>query len=252
YVRLYVEDIPGRNIVLNVIDSNMSRGTLSGDVTYEYNDLGSDKFRKCILLKTQNLYDTGLHYDTNLVYDYPVVESVGYYTWDSIDVGYTTNTKISLQAEVYTDGTDATYTIEERHSTNGIDWTDWAEVDEYQVMEFRYIQFRVKLQTSNPYQNVRLFSFSVILDLPDIIERHKNIDVPDTGLDFTFTKTFHTDNLTVVATPTDCNYVAKVSNISRTGCTINLYTFIEEDGDDLTPTTGTAVSGKVNLLISGW
>ena len=250
YERLYVEDIPGRNKVLTIIDYSLS-GTLSGDAVIEYNDMHSDMFRKCVLLSTVNVYDNSHYYDTTLTYDSPV-ELEGYYTLDAYDLGYKANINISTNIEVYADGSSASYEIQERHSDDNITWTAWAALSSTTAINFRYIQFRIKLSTTDATQNVRLFSFSMILDVPDVIERYHDTTIPSTGLTITFTKEFHTDDVDIVVTPTDNNYIAKITGISRTGCTITLYTYLETDGDDLTPTTGTAVEGKANILISGW
>lgn len=248
-----ITSVPG---LMKLFDRNdpMTAGTLIGSLTWEWNEMYSDRFRKCALITTQNLWDDSSVWDDGTsTWDYPVSLSAGYYTLPVEDIGLEASAVITLTIDSSADSNDATYTVEERHSTDNITWTSWTELGTGSLT-FRYIQLRVKLVTTDENKNIRLFNISYFISQKKITEHFANQSISSSGTTINFTSTFHTNELAVNITPVNSAYKGYATNITKTSCKVYLTKDVFElDGNgDLMPSESVAVSGTASIVVAGF
>ena len=238
-----ISDIPNRKNILTVNDD--LSGTIGTGLDWEYSDLDGVSFKKCILIQTESVWDDdSATWDeaeaAGETYDYPVKAS-GYYTMAVQDIGFIAEAIVKTSTNISAEGDEATSTVEMRYSTDNIAWSAWGGVSTAAI-EFRYAQFRIKLETTDTGVNIRIFGFYVEVDIPEIIERFYNETIAAIGTTVSFTKTFHTDDVSVIVTAINNPYTPYVTNVTKTGCKVYL-----RDTE-----LGVLVSGNANILISGF
>lgn len=241
-----ITEIPNRKEILQFTDN--LEGTIDSNLDYEWNESNSDRFRKCVLLKTQNVWDNSTDY-----WDYPVVSEAGYYTSTTQDVGEVVNAIVFVSLDIASEGSNASYSIEERHSTDNINWSSWQTLPSTAIT-FRYIQTRVKLYTTDVNENIRLYSLEGSVNLPEISEKIENQYIASGGSYISFTKQFHTNDLSVVVTPINSAYKPYTSNISSGGCYVYLTQDVLEydENGDLMPVENVFVNGYVSIVVKGY
>jgi hypothetical protein len=240
---IVVTSISGRNELLNIKD--LLAGTIGSGLDWEYSDINSNRFRKCVLIQTVDTWDnkTGTRAAAETAgfkWDYPVLTAAGYYTGLVNDVGSIITATLSLTSESSATSLDATIVFEERHSSDNMTWSSWTDILATAIT-FRYLQVRAKLQTTDANQNIRLFWFSIEVDVPDLQETICNQAIANVGTALVFSKTYHSDNLAVIVTPVGATAIAYAENITSAGCTVHLKNI-----------SGAGISGVCNILISGF
>jgi predicted phage tail protein len=243
FASITVTEIPGKIPILSLLDSALTGDVGAGLDTEYYEGRNLGRFEKCVLLTTQRVWDEDSKTwdeveSEGIRYDYPV-ESVGYYTGEVQDIGFKASVFISPEVDILAEGDEATHIIEERHSDDNVVWTDWAEL-ESGATECRYIQFRIKLQTTDEDVNIRLFSLGANVNLPEVIEYQNNVAIADIGTTIEFNKTFHTDALGIVVTVIGNPYIPYITDITKDDVKV----FLNDGSDD--------VAGNVNIVITGF
>ena len=129
--------------------------------------------------------------------------------------------------------------VQEKHSEDDISWTGWAGISG--AITVRYLKLRCNFATTDDEKNIILGSLSLDIDVPDLTERifNKTIDIGGTVVNFT--KDFHTNDLVVIITSIDNNYIPMVTSTTKDSCTVHL-----KDN------AGDAKAGNANILVEGY
>lgn len=250
-ITIVVTEIPNRVNILDLYDV-LTKGTMSGSAAYEWNEIDSERFRKCVLIGTLNTWDDAGVWDDGATWDYPVLTTPAYYTLPVQDIGFEAKIVVDMTLDILTEGDSAAHTIEERHSSDNITWTDWTELGTG-YLTCRYVQLRIKLQTTDTDQNIRLFSVFMTVSAYKTTEYIANQSIAAGGTTINFTSEFHTDDLSVIVTPLDSHYVPYVTDITKTSCKVYLTSQWELDvNSDWMPVYDEQVAGSANIVVSGF
>lgn len=110
-------------------------------------------------------------------------------------------------------------------SLDGVNWSDWKVFTAAQHV-FRYIKFRVYMQTDSLTLTPQISKLSIIIDMPDRYESGEDLEIttPTTGLDVEYTTPFRavpSVNITVQDGATDDKI--EFSNKTNEGFTIKVF-----------------------------
>jgi hypothetical protein len=113
--------------------------------------------------------------------------------------------------------------LEMRKSDDDITWTAW-ETFTVGKHIFRYVEFRLRLESFDPNINVQVVSADVLIDMPDRYETGEDVACPPSGLVVTYSAAFKNNpsvNITLQDGAVDdrLEYVSKTSS----GFTVKVY-----------------------------
>lgn len=99
-------------------------------------------------------------------------------------------------------------------SDTSAEWSDWLPL-EAESLEFRGIQFRLRMRSFVQNITPKVFELSVTIDMPDRIERGDDLIVPETGATISYDPPFKS-NPAVVITIQDGDAADEIEFISKT------------------------------------
>ena len=127
-----------------------------------------------------------------------------------------------------------------RTKTDGDQWTEWKPSTEAKFLG-RQIDIEIRPISLDGQTNVIISGATFQVDVPEVKEPIKRVDIPVEGLDYTYTRRFY-----IVPDPwLNCHDIngiprmAHITNKTKTGCHIALY---DDVGD---PVAGRIVYGEV-------
>jgi predicted phage tail protein len=127
-----------------------------------------------------------------------------------------------------------------RTKTDGDQWTEWKPSTEAKFLG-RQIDIEIKPISLDGQTNVIISGATFQVDVPEVKEPIKRVDIPVEGLDYTYTRRFY-----IVPDPwlnchdiNDVPRMAHITNKTKTGCHIALY---DDDGN---PIAGRIAYGEV-------
>lgn len=120
-------------------------------------------------------------------------------------------------------------TTEDDPAGSPVTWTDWAEFQAGNL-EFRGIQFRLKLTSLEVGISPRVTQLSVTVDMPDRIERGEDLTVPVTGASVTFTPEFK-ETPAIAITIQDGATDDKIEYVSKTAGGFSFKVYNDTAGD---------------------
>lgn len=121
------------------------------------------------------------------------------------------------------DPTDWSIRLEMRKSDDDVTWTAW-ETFTVGKHIFRYVEFRLVIESFDPNINVQVTTAEVLIDMPDRYETGEDMPCPPTGLTVTYSAPFKNSpsvNITLQDGAVDdrLEYVSKTSS----GFTVKVY-----------------------------
>lgn len=121
------------------------------------------------------------------------------------------------------DATDWSIRLEMRKSDDDVTWTAW-ETFTVGKHIFRYVEFRLVIESFDPNINVQVTTAEVLIDMPDRYETGEDISCPPSGLTVTYSAPFKNSpsvNITLQDGAVDdrLEYVSKTSS----GFTVKVY-----------------------------
>lgn len=89
------------------------------------------------------------------------------------------------------------YRITNDDSNGSPVWTEWMPLMA-ESLEFRSIQFRLKMESLSPNITPIVFDLSAVIDMPDRIERGEDLTVPIAGTSITYSPAFKSQPSVVI------------------------------------------------------
>jgi len=138
--------------------------------------------------------------------------------------------KIRLQSSIRSlssvkgfDGIDWSVTLEYNYSEDGVTWSGWQEFLAGQL-RFRYLKLRLVLSTSDSTTTPAVTSASVLIDMPDRLEKGEDLTCPTDGVAVTYPYDFKASP-SVNITLQDADKDDEIQFVSKTksGFTFKVY-----------------------------
>lgn len=144
------------------------------------------------------------------------------FTGDEIDVGSEQTAPITMDHNIYDEGSTSLITIEWRYKEAAGTWADW-QVFNSGEYTLRYFQFRVKITSDDIGNFMKIITLSVEIDVEDIIDRGSaTIEVAGDGIEVTYNQTYTTTPKITVSTRGSSPYNPLITASSNTTFTIKL------------------------------
>lgn len=255
--RTTIQELPQINLLADVNDSPLWEGTLS-DVEKE--GFGIQSGGSWGAVNAEGFYYYKTIFDAGSVYELRIVSKIQshgstfddyIFNWQplasAVPLAQALSSKYNVMLEVRTSD----------QSTAMVDWTPlasaipiggslgnvWSAWRPCEVGDFtgRLFQFRLRLQSFDPYVRAVIDDGLVQIDVRDRIDRFHDVYVPSSGIDFTYTPAFMDTPTLAVTTENTTAIRHVIRNKSRIG--FNLQLFDE---------SSKPVDGQVDVLVLGY